>query len=62
MENIHENQVEEVLPYQFEPEALGNRSNTSEESDSDQSSDLSSSDEEVDHEFMIANAWRLETL
>ncbi len=62
MENIHENQVGEVLPYQFEPEARPNKSNTSDESDSEQSSDLSSSDEEVDHEFMMANAWRLETL
>ena len=62
MENIHENQVGEVLPYQFEPEARPNKSNTSDESDSEQSSDLSSSDEEVDREFMMANAWRLETL
>ena len=49
-------------PYQFEPEARPNKSNTSDESDSEQSSDLSSSDEEVDREFVMANAWRLETL
>ena len=61
MENIHENQVE-VLPYQFEPVAGAGTSNFSDESDSEQSSVLSSSEEEVDNEFERANAWRLENL
>jgi hypothetical protein len=62
MENIHENQIGEVLPYQFEPEAGANASNFSAESGSDEDSELSSSDEEVDEEFEIANAWRRESL
>ena len=33
MENIHENQVGEVLPYQFEPVAGAGTSNFSDESD-----------------------------
>lgn len=62
MENIREHQVEEVLPYQFEPEAGAETQNFSDESDSEQGSVLSSSEEEVDNEFERANAWRLETL
>ena len=62
MENIHENQVGEVLPYQFEPVAGAGTANFSDESDSEQSSVLSSSEEEVDNEFERANAWRLENL
>ena len=62
MENIRENQVGEVLPYQFEPVAGAGTSNFSDESDSEQSSVLSSSEEEVDNEFERANAWRLENL
>ena len=62
MENIHENQVGEVLPYQFEPVAGAGTSNFSDESDSEQSSVLSSSEEEVDNEFERANALRLENL
>ena len=56
MENIHENQVGEVLPYQYEPVAGAGTSNFSDESDSEQSSVLSSSEEEVDNEFERANA------
>ena len=62
MENIHENQVGEVSPYQFEPEVGAKTSNLSDESDSEQGSGLSSSDEEIDDEFERANAWRLQTL
>ena len=62
MENIHEHQVGEVLPYQFEPEVGAETSSLSDESDSEQGSVLSSSEEEVDTEFEKANAWRLETL
>ena len=52
----------EVLPYQFKPEVGGETSNLSEESDSDQGSDLSSSDKEIDHEFERVNVWHLQTL
>ena len=41
MENIHENRVAGVLHHLFEPKARGNQSNTSDEIDSGQSSDLS---------------------
>ncbi|XP_028397463.1 uncharacterized protein LOC114535959 [Dendronephthya gigantea] len=62
MEKIHENQVDEVLPYQFEPETGAETSDLSDESDSERGSVLSSSEDEVDNNFEIANAWRLETL
>ena len=62
MESIHEHQVKEVLPCQYEPEAGAETSSFSDESDSEQGNDLSSSEEEVDTEFERANAWRLETL
>ena len=61
MENIHENQVEAILPYQYEPEPGAETSSISDESDSQQGSVLFSS-EEVDTQFERANAWRLETL
>ena len=51
MENIHENQVGEVLPYQYEPEVGEKTSDVTDQSDSEQESDSSSSDEEIDHEF-----------
>ena len=38
MENIRENQIEEVLPYQYEPELGGKGTNISDESDSDRQS------------------------
>ena len=62
MENIHENQVGEVLPYQYEPEVGKKTSNVTDQSDSGQESDSSSSDEEINHKFKSANAWRLQTL
>ena len=48
MENIHENQVEAILPYQYEPEPGAEASSISDESDSEQGSVLFSSEEEVD--------------
>ena len=47
MENIHENQVEVILPYQYEPEPGAETPSISDESDSEQGSVLFSS-EEVD--------------
>ena len=38
MENIHENQVEAILPYQYEPEPGAETSSISDESDSEQGS------------------------
>ena len=61
MENIHEHQVEEILPYQYEPEPGAETSIISDESDSEQGSVLSLSEEEIDNEFERANAWHLET-
>ena len=58
MENIHENQVEAILPYQYEPEPGAETSSISDESDSEQGSVLFSSEEEVDTEFERANACR----
>ena len=60
-ENIHEHQVEEILPYQYEPEPGAETSSISDESDSKQGSVLSSSEEEIDTEFERVNAWRLKT-
>ena len=56
MENIRENQIEEVLPYQYEPEVGGKGTNISDESDSDRESNSSSSSKEIDQEFETANA------
>jgi hypothetical protein len=39
MENIHENQVGEVLPYQYEPEVGEKTSDVTDQSDSEQESD-----------------------
>ena len=33
MESVHENQLGEVLPYQYEPEARENTANTTDQSD-----------------------------
>ena len=57
MENIHKNQVVQVLPYQFEPEPGLQTSNSDSEEES-----VESSDEEIDHVFKAKNAWRLESL
>ncbi|XP_028415647.1 P2X purinoceptor 7-like [Dendronephthya gigantea] len=63
MEYIHENQRGEVLPYQFEPEPASLTGDNSDESYADESSDsASSSEENVEHEFERANAWRLQNL
>ena len=59
MDKIHENQIGEVLPYQFEPELSAKTCDSSDDSDSEQSGVTSSSDEDVNHEFERANAWRL---
>ena len=53
MENIHENQVGKVLPYQYEPEVGEKGTNISDESDSDRESDLSSSGEEIDQVWTL---------
>ena len=60
MENIQKNQVDRILPYQFEPEPGLQTSNSGDESDSDEQSELS--DEEIHHVFEAKNAWRLESL
>lgn len=57
MEEIHTNQVVEVLPYQYEPEPNTNVS-SGEDSDSESQS---SSDEDM-KVFEAENAWRLESL
>ena len=51
--------MEEILPYQFEQELSVYTNKVSNESASEQDSDMSSLVEEVDHEFEIANAKRL---
>ena len=43
MDRIHENQVGEILPHQFEPEPSKKTSDASDDNDTDQS--------DVDHEF-----------
>ena len=58
MDRIHENQVGEILPYQFELEPSTKTSDASDGNDTDQSDLTTSSDEDVDHEFESANAWR----
>ena len=60
MENIHDNQRDRVLPYQFEPEPGMEASDSGDESDSKEESE--SSDNKVDHVFEAKNAWHLETL
>ena len=60
MDEIHENQLSEVLPYQFEPKPDQN-SNCSEYSSDSESQ--SSSDEDIGMKaFEAANAWRLDSL
>ena len=56
---IHENQVGEILPYQFGPEPSTKTSDASDDNDTDQSDVTTSSDEDVDRKFKRANAWRL---
>lgn len=60
MEEIHSNQLSEVLPYLFEPEPTDILRNDTVNSDSESQS--SSDDEEVDESFELENGWRLQTL
>ena len=59
MEQIHNNQMSEVLPYQYEPVPMENTSTDNEKSDPE--SEQSSSDEEVDEVFELENAWRVQS-
>ena len=59
MDRIRENQVGEILLYQFEPEPSTKTSDASDDNDTGQSDVTTSSDEDVDHQFERANAWRL---
>ena len=57
-ENIHKNQVVQLLPYQFEPEPGLQTTNSGDESDSEEES-AESSDEEIDHVFeKMLGAWK----
>ena len=58
MENIHYNQRDRVLPYQFEREPGMEAS----DSDDKREEESESSDDKVDHMFKAKNAWRLKTL
>ena len=61
MENTQEKQVEEILLYELVPESEVNTNDMSDERAFERDINTSSSDEEVDHEFTIAKAWRLES-
>ena len=58
MEQIQNNQMSEVLPYQYEPVPIENTSTGNEKSDSESES---SPDEEVDEAFELENAWRVQS-
>ena len=58
IENIHDNQRDRVLPYQFELEPGMEASDSDDKSGSKGESE--SSDDEVDRMFEAKNAWRLE--
>jgi hypothetical protein len=58
MEEIHENQLGEVLPYQFEPILNENSGSSGAESDSESES---SSDDDFDEAFEAENSWRLKS-
>jgi hypothetical protein len=60
MDEIHENQMGEIVPYQFEPVVLNENGDISDESGSD--SESSQDEEVVDIAFETANCWRLKTL
>ena len=50
MERLHENQVGEVLPYQYESEVGEKAASMTDQSDSEQESDSASSDDDqIDH-------------
>ena len=59
MEDIHSNQVEEVLPHQYEPTTT---ENSDDDINSDSDSESSSDEEVVDEAFEVENAWRLQSL
>ena len=60
MDRIHESQVGEILPHLSEPEPSTKTSDARDDNDTDQSDVYTtSSDEDVDHKFERANAWRL---
>ena len=61
MENIHDNQVEEVLPYQYEPEPGLQSSSSGDESGSEAESE-STDEGDIDMAFESENAWRLQSL
>ena len=56
MEEIHENQLGEVLPYQFEPVLNENSGSSGAESDSESES---SSDDNFDEAFETENSFRV---
>ena len=58
MEQIQNNQMSEVLPYQYEPVPIENTSTGNEKSDSESES---SPDEEVAEAFELENAWRIQS-
>ena len=58
MDEIHENQISEIHPYQYEPEP-GSQQQSESESDQESSSE---SDDSVDEEFEAINSWRNSTL
>ena len=58
MEQIHNNQMIDVFPHQYEPVPMKNTSTGNEKSDSESES---SSDEEVDEAFDLENAWRVQS-
>ena len=58
MEQIHNNQMIDVFPHQYEPVPMKNTSSGNEKSDSESES---SSDEEVDEAFDLENAWRVQS-
>ena len=55
MDRIRENQVGEIFLYQFEPEPSTKTSDASDDNDTGQSDVITSSDEDVDHQFERAN-------
>ena len=54
MEQIHNNQMSEVLPYQCEPVPMENTSTDNEKSDS-------KSESWIDEAFELENAWRVQS-
>ena len=59
MEQIHNNQMIDVFPHQYEPVPMENTSTDNEKSDPE--SEQSSSDEAVDEAFELENAWRVQS-